>query len=54
MALKDVLVHVENPASSASRLAVAAHLAQRHAARLTGLRGIRHLYPGEEEVVAAR
>jgi nucleotide-binding universal stress UspA family protein len=54
MAWTDVLVHIEHPASSTARLAVAVGLAKGHRARLTGLLVIRHLYPAAEEVAASR
>jgi nucleotide-binding universal stress UspA family protein len=54
MALTDILVTIDHHASSAARLAVAVGLAKRHRARLTGLLVIRHDYPVEAAVTAAR
>lgn len=54
MALRDLLVHIDHFASSASRLDVAVGLAKRHQARLTGLLVIRHQYPTEAAVGAAK
>lgn len=42
MALKDILVHIDNSPHSATRLALAVGLAQRHKAHLTGLYVIPH------------
>lgn len=54
MGLMDILVHIDHFASSATRLDVAVHLAKRHRARLTGLLVIRHQYPAEAAITAAR
>jgi nucleotide-binding universal stress UspA family protein len=52
--LADILVHIDHYASCNSRLEVAVSLAKKHQARLTGLLVIRHQYPAEAAVVAAR
>ncbi len=54
MGLTEILVHIDHYASSAARLEVAVGLAKRHEARLTGLLVVRHQYPAEAAVVAAR
>lgn len=54
MALTDILVTIDHHTSSAARLAVAVGLAKGHQARLTGLLVIRHDYPVEAAVAAAR
>lgn len=54
MPLKDILVHVDHYAGSAPRLNLAVDLAAKHQARLTGLLVIRHRYPVDAEVDAAR
>jgi nucleotide-binding universal stress UspA family protein len=52
--LTDILLHLDHYPSSAPRLAVAVGLARQHRARLTGLLVVRHQYPAEATVVAAR
>jgi nucleotide-binding universal stress UspA family protein len=54
VALTDILLHIDHPASSAARIAVAVGLARRHQARLRGLLVVRHRYPLESDVLAAR
>jgi nucleotide-binding universal stress UspA family protein len=54
MGLKEILVHIDHPADSAARLALAAGLARAHGARLSGLLVVRHRYPVEAEVEASR
>ncbi|KAJ8133734.1 hypothetical protein OY671_013052, partial [Metschnikowia pulcherrima] len=54
MASTDILVTIDHHASSAARSAVAVGSAKRHQARSTGLLVIRHDYPVEAAVTAAR
>ncbi len=60
MNLKDILVHIDNRPTCASRLAVAIHLAKQQQARLTGLYVVAHPYyasrhhKAEELVESAR
>ncbi len=54
MGLADILVHIDHYSSSTSRLDLAISLAKQHQARLTGLLVIKHRYPAETAVDAAR
>ena len=46
MALKEILIHLDSRPSCSARLALAAHLARSHGARLTGLHIVHHPYFG--------
>lgn len=54
MGLADILVHIDHYASSTARLDLAVSLAKQHQARLTGLLVVKHQYPTQEAVEAAR